>query len=87
VKSGTGVYHVQASKFRVYGGGTESVSAQGEATFVTPSIADPNVKVRHTLKLAGNTGTGSYQAIDRPCIGSWALKKVAEPSALPQSSK
>ena len=75
VKSGTKTFLIQDSKLQHP---VAPVSAEGEVTFVAPSRAIPNVKVRHRLKLARNAGTGSYQTIGGPCVGRWALQRAAK---------
>ena len=77
LKSGTRTYHIQGSKLE---DPIASVTADGKVTFVTPAAANTQMKVRHTLKLVGDGGTGSYQTIGGPCAGSWTLQRMAGPA-------
>jgi hypothetical protein len=57
------------------------VNAKGELVLELPAKVNPKVKIRHTIKLAGNSGTGTYRAIGGLCIGTTALQRPAAPAA------
>ena len=84
LQSGTAAFHIRESTFQH---NQASVTPQGEVAFIAPARMNPDIKVSHKFKLAGNAGTGSYEAIGRPCKGKWVLKRVADPSTLSQSSQ
>jgi uncharacterized caspase-like protein len=83
IKLGTYRMQIAGSTLEKWSG---SVNADGETTFITPSMANPDIKIRHSLKLAKNAGTGKYEAIGTPCTGTEVLKRIM-PSPPPQAAK
>ena len=72
MKSGTRQMVIQQSVVQGWGG---SVNAKGEFSVDLPSLLNANVKNRHTIKLSGNSGTGSYPTLGGPCTGTRALQR------------
>jgi hypothetical protein len=62
-------------------GSVGSVNAKGELTIDLPAKVDARVKVRHTIELSKNSGTGTFQAIGAACAGTTVLKRSSEPMA------
>jgi uncharacterized caspase-like protein len=83
LKLGTYRLQIVASVVQKWSG---SVNANGETTFITPSMASRDIKIRHSLKLAENAGTGNFEGIGTPCTGTEVLKRIM-PSPAPQAAK
>ena len=51
------------------------VNAKGELSADRPSLVNPNVKNRNTIKLSGNSGTGTYLTLGGPCTGTTEFQR------------
>jgi len=80
-RSGAWTLLVQQGVVHHRSGSIGSVDAKGGLTIDLPSSVNPKVKVRHTIKLSGNSGAGTYRTLGGPCIGTTALQKSTGPAA------
>lgn len=73
VKSGQAKLVIENSLLETWGG---SVSAAGELSFSRPAQRNPRIKVRHSVRLVGDKGSGTYTTTGSGCRGTTEFRRL-----------
>lgn len=72
---------VDGTAARHQSGAVGSVSASGDLAIDVPSKLNPSLKLRFKIKLSGDAGKGTFQAIGHPCKGTAVLNRSPHTTA------